>query len=259
MRFGIAPNVRVQDGLKQRLLCDACEGRMSVWESAMAQSLFRPYHRGKSAEIPYGPWLAKFCSSVAWRVLFIHKGLGLDNFKLEQLALVDRALDAWKDFMFDRILSPGDFEFHLLPVDVLSNFERPGLPSNINRYLTRAVEMDVVRNDESAFVYVKICKFIIMGFIQMPRPREWEGTKVEIAGSIVSPSRYSLPGQFGDYLLERARRMAQMQANISTRQKERIAETMRLNLDRVASSDSLNAMHHDVLMFGDSAFENPEE
>ena len=41
MRLGIAPNVRVQDGAKQHLLCDDCEKRLSRWETEVAQALFR--------------------------------------------------------------------------------------------------------------------------------------------------------------------------------------------------------------------------
>lgn len=87
MRFGPAPNLRVQDGFKQRLLCDACEQLLSTWESETARSVFRLYHNDTSAVMPYGPWLAKFCASVCWRVLFIFRGLGIKNFTDEQSTL----------------------------------------------------------------------------------------------------------------------------------------------------------------------------
>ena len=259
MRLGIAPNVRVQDGAKQHLLCDDCEKRLSRWETEVAQALFRPYHEDSSVEVRYGAWLAKFCTSVAWRVLFIYRGLGLTHCDSTQAAQVDRALEVWADFMFDRLPHPGAFELHLLPVDVLGDAESRDLPVNINRYLTRAVEMDVARNDDSAFVYVKMCKLIVVGFIQMPKPREWRGTRVAVREGVVRPSQYLLPAEFGGYLLDQARRMAELQACISGRQRNRIADTMRSNLDRVASSDTLEAMHHDVMMFGNAAFAKPED
>ncbi len=259
MRFGADPNLRVQDGLKQQLLCDECEVRLSVWENETARSLFRPYHRDTSTEITYGPWLAKFCASVCWRVLFIHRGLGIKNFSDGQLVLADEALRSWSDLIFERSPHPGEFELHLLPVDLIAEAQGSELPPNMNRYLARAVEMDVVANNKSAFVYVKMCKLILVGFVQMPNCREWQGPHVATEHGIIAPSTRSAPSGFGKYLEDRARRMAALQAKISSRQKDKIASTMRTDLDRTASSETVAAMSNDVRMFGNSAFDEPEE
>ena len=259
MRFGPAPNLRVQDGFKQRLLCDACEGLFSAWESETARSVFRPYHSDTSAVMPYGPWLAKFCASVCWRVLFIFRGLGMKNFSDEQSALATEAIRTWSDFMKDRAPNPGAFELHLLPVDVLARASGSELPPNMNRYLARAVEMDAVSSNKSAFVYAKLCKLILVGFVQMPRRREWVGTRVAVKGGVIRPRDRGAPTGFGEYLAARARNMAALQATISPRQKEKISTAMRVNLGRASASETFEAMFYDVAMFGKAAFEAPEE
>jgi len=66
MRTGRAPNLRTQDGPKQRLLCGGCESRLSIWENDMAQRLFRPYHHDTSTVVTYGPWLARFYQDPAF-------------------------------------------------------------------------------------------------------------------------------------------------------------------------------------------------
>ncbi len=259
MRSGPAPNLRVQDGVKQHLLCDKCESLLSVWENEAARSLFRPYHRDTSAVIAYGSWLAKFCASVCWRVLFIHRGLGIKNFSGSQNVLAGEALRIWSDLMFDRAPNPGKFELHVLPVDFIAEAKGFELPPNMNRYLARTVEMDAVSNNTSAFIYAKLCKLIIVGFVQMPKPREWVGTRVAMKHGTIRPGHRAVPGYFWQYLVDRTRNMAALQAKISARQKDKIATTMRTDLDRAAASETFAAMSHDVSMFGKTAFDDPEE
>lgn len=66
--------------------------------------------------------------------------------------------------MRDRQPNPGAFELHLMPVDVIRETSDRELPPNMNRYLARAVEMDAVAGEKSAFVYAKLCKLILLGF-----------------------------------------------------------------------------------------------
>jgi hypothetical protein len=260
VRFGAAPNLRVQDGMKQRLLCDACEGRLSVWEKATAESLFLPYHRDTSARVQYGPWLAKFCASIAWRVLFVHSRVGaLTNLSPSQTTGAENAQEIWKDLMFERVLNPRTFELHILPIDILTGATGFGLPPNMNRYLARAVEMDVVSTSQSAFVYAKLCKLIVLGFIQLPQFGQWRGSRVAMNRGVIEPRQFVAPIGFAEYLAERAQRMGELQAQLSDRQKAKIDATMRSDLDRTARSDTFNAMSQDVTMFGKLVFEPRED
>lgn len=259
IRVGIAPNRRVQDGPKARLLCAHCEARLSVWEKKTAECLFKPYHRDTSTVVAYESWLVKFCASVSWRVLFVYRVSGLRNFSADQLALVDQALAVWSDLMFDRVTNPGEFELHLLPLDVIEAAEGCDLPPNMNRYLARAVQMDAVRSPSSAFVYAKMCKIVVLGFMQMRDPRKWQGTRVAIKRGTLKSGSSVVPVGFCQFLIDCARGMSRMQAALSKRQKTKIAETMRADIDRTAQSESFTAVSYDVEMFGDRAFDEPEE
>jgi hypothetical protein len=159
IRLGTTPNLRVQDGLKQELLCPACEQRLSVWEASVAANVFRPYHGDTSRIIPYDVWMGRFAASIAWRVLFLFRAIGaVTNLSPKQLVLADQALDVWREQIFERASNPGPFELHLLPLDLLTGASGLDLPSNINRYLARAIEIDVVSTSKTAFVYAKMCK-----------------------------------------------------------------------------------------------------
>lgn len=260
IRFGDTPNLRVQDGLKQPLLCSACESLLSGWERETAEQLFKPFHHDCETVLSYGPWLAKFCSSLCWRVLFIYRGLGLDHLSEQQLQLVARALDFWRDLMFDRREHPGEFELHVLPLRSLNSAEGFDLPPNMNRYFSREVEADLGTTEKSAFVQVKLCRLMVLGFVQMPNPREWKGTRVKMRrGSIGGPQTYCLPKNFADYLIERAKHVASVQASISEPQKQKIVAAMRSDPDRAASSDTFAAISQDVKMFGQGAFRRPDQ
>jgi hypothetical protein len=259
MRMGQAPSLRVQDGFKPRLLCEPCEQRLGVWENQTAQHLFRPYHLNTSLAVSYDSWLAKFCASVCWRALFMFRGLGLDRFSPVQHGLADAALATWRTVMFDTTPRCQEFELHLLPVDVISKFQGFDAPPNINRYLARAVEIDVPDNAEAAFVYAKMCKIIVLGFVQMAEPSRWHGTRVEMGRGTIGPGHRGAPSAFFTYLMDRARRMASLRAAISERQRERITDSWRGNIERAAASESFAAMTQDVSIFGDAAFERTTE
>lgn len=259
IRFGEAPNLRVQDGVKQHLLCATCEGLLSGWERETAEQLFKPYHRDSKAVLFYGPWLAKFCASLCWRVLFIYRGLGLEHLSEQQLKLVSRALDFWRGMMFDRRPHPGEFELHIVPVPGLHAVEGFDPPPNMNRYFAREVEADIGANDESVFVHVKLCRLIVIGFVQMPNAREWKGTRVKMRRGKVGGQNYFLPKNFGEYLVERAKHVASVHASISEPQMQKIEAAMRKDMDRAASSDTFEAMSQDVEMFGSAAFRSPKK
>jgi len=259
VRFGFAPNVRVQDGPKQPLLCADCDQRIGLWEKFTAERLFHPYHDDTGVVVKYGPWLAKFCASLCWRVLYLHRGLGLKYFSKRQLILVDKALDVWADFMFGRCPHPGDNELHLLSVDGLASANYPHLPANINRYLARVPDMDVVCTEKSALTYAKMCRLIVVSFIEMPDPRHWQGTRVAIKQGTIRPQRYVVPQNFGAYLTDRARRMARLYSGMSAKQRAKVVEAFQANAERAAKSEATRALETDIRMFGQAAFDEGSE
>jgi len=77
---------------------------------------------------------------------------------------------------------------------------------------------------------------------------------VNTHGGTIGPRNYVLPKPFDKFIFERADLAATLQERMSDRQHEKIAETYRGNMDRAAQSDSMQAMHQDVELFGRRAF-----
>src|SRR4030042_4769769 len=66
-------NERVQDGIKEPLLCSDCEQQFSRYENYFAKNFFRPltkYVKFPKQTIPYDENLVKFILSISWRVLY---------------------------------------------------------------------------------------------------------------------------------------------------------------------------------------------
>ncbi|MGH9738596.1 MAG: hypothetical protein ACRD4X_08405 [Candidatus Acidiferrales bacterium] len=162
--------------------------------------------------------------------------------------------------MFDRRENPGEFELHVFPLSDFKSAQGFEVPPNINRYFAREFETDLGVTRKSAFVHVKMCRLLVVGFIQMPNSREWKGSRVRMRrGRLGGGQDVRVPRNFVEYLFERARYAAALHAEMSERQKEKLFEEMSGNLDRAAASDSFKALAKDVELFGKAAFNRPRK
>lgn len=255
LRSGAAPNLRVQDGIKRHWLCSNCEELLNRFETLFATRIFHPFSSGKTARSRYGRWLHRFCVSVSWRVLQLYREEGkLKDYPPELITRIDEAEQAWKDVLLEKKPHPGTFEQHLLHLDAIESHTLQDLPPNMNRYLMRAIDTDFVRGGNMAFVYSKLGRFIILGFVTLDYPKQWVGTKVHATEGLLEPRKYIMPRQLIDYLAVKARQMAEIRSNISERQRAKIDQSFRQNKDKLVGSDLMKAMQEDIRLFGSAVF-----
>jgi len=258
LRFGMSPNRRVQDGHKYYWLCDDCEGLFSKWEDRFAKDIFYPTVNGKVGKVAYSDWFLRFCVSISWRVLNLYLvEHGLDNYTGKMKEKAKQTHQIWKDFLLGYRPHPARCEQHFLPLDAIESHTVDDMPTNINRYILRSVDIDAVAGEKSAFVYSKLERFVIVGFIEIPHPRQWEGSKVHVKHGVIAPSNFTFPIQFGDYFMDKARRAAAIQATVSEKQKKKINKTFKDNIDDIENSETFRAMSEDVRLFGNKAFNKP--
>jgi hypothetical protein len=259
IRRNRTPNRRIQDGEKRYWLCVDCEQLFGGWEKSFAERLFQPYLKSSGEPIGYAHWLMRFCVSVSWRVLQYFKEHGvLKALEPHALAHVERAEEAWRDYLLGRRKRPGEFEMHLLPLDRIESATMPLVPQ-INRYLMRACHMDFLQGKDAIFTYAKMGRFIVIGMIHEPNKARWKGTKVDPVSGMIRPREYELPASLLEYLKEKAQHTHAALASVSPKQRQKIDEAFRANIDQLAKSDAFVAMNADVEMFGDDAFGVPEE
>lgn len=260
LRHGMTPNKRIQDGAKYYWLCDDCEGQFSKWEDRFAKEIFYPTVNGKAGHTPYSYWFLKFCVSISWRVLnFYLVEHNLNHFSEQMKVNAKQAHRIWKEYLLGNRPHPTHFEQHFLPLDSIESHTVEDMPTNINRYILRSVDIDAVTGENSSFIYSKLERFVIIGFIKMPHPRQWGGSKVHVKHGTVGPNNYTLPKQFFNYFMDKACRAAEAQATISEKQNKKIEKTFRENIDDIPNSETFRAMSGDVHLFGNKAFNKPNK
>lgn len=247
-------NRRSQDGFKLYMLCRNCEGLMNKWETLFANEIFYPQCNCCSSKLEYGPWMLKFATSVSWRALTWHKKKAAENNVSGRgtASQIDQALLAWKCFMLNETPNPGKYEQHMLPMDRLDAATNCSeLPTNINRFLTRGAYINLVTDEKSRplFIFSKMARFFLLGFIGIERPRQWRGTKLHVKNGHIGGEMF-VPASFFDYLVESARRTQELHCSISEKQKSIIDETLKKDEKRTIESETIQMMAADIEMFG---------
>ena len=125
---------------------------------------------------------------------------------------------------------------------------------NMNRFMIRGTHINLVYSQgKPAFMFTKMGRMALFGFIEITYLRRWKGTKVHVREGHVG-GNISVPSQVLEYLADCARKVGEQYSSISPRQKEIIADTLRRDPDRAAASETFEAMDHDVRLFGKTAF-----
>lgn len=258
-RHSQSPNVRVQDGLKFPMLCGDCEQLFSLWEKDFSEKCFIPLDNRTAHEVRYESWMLKFATSISWRVLRVFLASGeLSGFPDHIIIKINEALHEWTQYLLGDRPHPGCFEQHMFLVDLIVGTSVNNVPCNINRYLTRAIDIRVDHNQEWAITYAKMGKFILFGFIAMTHPRHWKGTKLNANHGRFGPQEIELPPEIMDFLFIRAESAAQVKPRISERQQAKITQFYRQDPDRAAKSETLRALDQDVFLFGRKAFDSDQ-
>lgn len=244
-------NQRTQDGDKKPWFCAECEQLIGKDETAFASKVFHPWLAGNN-QISYQSWLIRFCTSVSWRVLKHVKDMNPEHqYTATEEKLAAKADQVWRDFLLGRRSTVGKFEQHLLPLDVIESTTIPDLPSNINRYLSRNIEMDIIGGAGTFMTYAKLGGFAIFGM--MRPPRRWEGTRIYGQQGRLEPRRYSVPGALMWYFIERAQLSKNALTGMSPRQLSKVDAAIIDNIDHEAKTPHLRALMADVAMFGEEA------
>jgi len=258
LRSSESPNKRIQDGIKSLLLCSSCEGLLSTWERSAYQEIFLPLNDSSRAigPIRYGPWALKFAVSVSWRVLIYHfKQYGLPNLTDGQKAKANEALETWRRFLLGELPNPGQFEQHLLPLNLIKQYRGFDISPFMNRYIMHTSGMAILYSERSVTIYAKMGRILLFGLVQKYAASRWKCTKLHVnSGSIMIPKTYHLPLEILGFMNEQADRAASSLASLSDKQKEIIREAALQDIDRIADSDIFLAMQHDLMCSGEEAF-----
>jgi len=234
LRGAIAPNLRIQDLSKEDLLCDACEGRFSVWEKKYKEEAFEKVQDDSFRELEYGSWLLLFLVSLSWRVLVCDRA-GFLSDQPQFSEIVETTLENWRLFLLEKRSQPAS-EHHLFVFAGVPESIPDGLHEKILHYMLRSVDATVAFNKRTCFVYTKALRSLVISPIVPASPSGLINTRVHAGrGRLKSPQKIAMTG-FGGLLDSRTAEC--FAVPLSEIQKKKISEAVLRDPKRALSSES---------------------
>lgn len=236
------PNVRLQDGIKERLLCFECEQKLSLSEKWFAENIFNNFLAGTHLVFAHGEELGKFVVSVLWRIGLISK----DNLSESSVSLQGRlaaAIEEWRKYL-DKSIKPIIYnEFHLLLLpDGWGGFQ----PNKyVSRYFNRDTDGHIIEMGEECWVYVKFARFMLFGRVAGAKPT-FRNTRIVLDyGSTLMGQYIELP-DLTEYLVERAEAVYKYaHGTMSEKQHNVILEYFQKNFERIQTLDLGKRLNED--------------
>ena len=255
IRQAVEPNRRVQDGWKRPFLCGTCEAILNKHETPFASKLFVPFHeRAPSVRATthyYGDWCLPFCVSMSWRVLRAAQEDGtLPNLSGSQHSAVERALGTWRDFLLGRRRHPGEHVQYVLPLGVMASAPAETVSPYQNRYFLRTIQIDVLADEDSVFVFSKLGRLAVLGFVTPPK-HHWRGWKVHLRKGSFPIQGFAMPNSMIAYLKAAADAYGALYERMSSRQQELARSGIRTAVDQ--ELEAFIAFEADVRISGTTA------
>ena len=236
LRGVINPNLRKQDIKRFPILCSDCEVLFSKYEGLFANNVFYPYHDKNKTSFNYREELKKFAVSLSWRILaenlFQNKRRGIEFIKAEL---------NWRDYLNNKTKNTKPYQHHIFFGDYSENITVDDFPEKLQWYLGRGIDGTIVSSKKGRlFVYTKLCKIMIISFINPPKDSSWISTEIKNSG-LITASQIIKDGNFGNFILDRARVVTNAMNSISKQQDKKIEKDFLKDPLRVQKSLSLKA------------------
>lgn len=239
----INPNIRMQDGLKEKLLCQECETLFSGFETYFSKNVFYPYLRNTKISIRYNQNLFKFLVSLLWRILQYDLSVWDDKSDKFYPLLLKTESD-WRSFLTGGKKHPEYDCVHMFMADISENDSQPVL--NLNMYLNRAMDGTVVTSEEDCLVYAKFSRFLIFAGITPINNDLWINTRIDVVGGAILVPQELKDGNIGEFLIDRAKMTNEAMVNgLSDNQKEVIKKSATKDYSKLKNSDLLKVMNAD--------------
>ncbi|MBN2102093.1 MAG: hypothetical protein JW716_04450 [Candidatus Aenigmarchaeota archaeon] len=235
MRSPENPNKRLQDGVKDYLLCRTCEILISEYETYFSREIYYPYLNEKRHYFEYNELLMKFIVSVSWRVANNNLRKFSKNSVMEKYA--HEAEEYWRKIILEDELDK-KYEHRIYFLDYIENGPR-SLPKKINDYIMRSVDATIASNSERIFIYSKFPGIIIISLIQPQSSERNDGSKIAFKGKINLPCTYYFENGLYEFLISRASIIDNKP--LSGRSLQKVVSDMLKNPDRVLNSKSYQA------------------
>jgi len=245
------PNIKYQDFLKSRLLCEDCEQRFASKEQYFSKNIFFPYLKNRPSKFEYSRDLYYFLISVLWRVLISR----LKVYKNEHKHFaqeIKKSEEEWRLFLLGKEALPNQ-DVHLFVTDIIKEFAIP--VKNFNRYMVRALDGTVISNSSECYVYVKLSRFCVFTPLTEYDKSKWINTKILNGDGIWSSPQEIRDGRIGDFFIDRIKLgFRKLHENISEKQRRNMSEYQKKNINKIINSELGEVLFYDSFSSIDTSF-----
>lgn len=246
---------REQDIVKKHWLCGKCEDLFQQWEHKFAENIFFPFNNNKQNIAHYDIWLVKFCASLSWRTLsYVRNFYPNRTESIEDTPLLNEAEIKLADFLQGKDNSLYQYKQHLIPLETVSSTTETDIPGNLNRYLLRALSMDVIKDNEDIIIFTKLPGFLILGIISINEKHNMCSSEISLNKGTIKPREYFLPGWLGVYINYQAKCISDEYSKILEKDLDKFETYILENIEKTTSSKQFEAFLADLNLSGYSAF-----
>jgi SEC-C motif len=242
-RYAGTPNIRRQDGVREMLLCEACEDLFSRDERLFAKLIFRPVIADPAKSFSYDEYLMRFLLSVAWRVMTsrVYSGSRTTEFTKE----LAEAEEEWLEYLVGGSDLARFNRVHIFVTDIVADGVQP--VQGLTSYMARAVDATIAESGSLCAVYAKIPRFMIWAEITEFDQTLWRNTRVIKGSGIIRQPQSLADGRIGDFLLKRASGASDLYwRSISERQQGVISERFVTDAPYLQGTDFWRALEADM-------------
>lgn len=244
----VEPNKRVQDLVKDYLLCKECELRFSKYENQFAENIFYPFHNEKS-EFLYKGWLKKFAISLNWRI-----GISSLNNSITPehpyYNLLQDALEIWRKYLLDELPDPDPYEVHMyfLGLNSLENFSKVWSTiqhHHMNMRILRSVDFCVTVDEaDRLFIYSNLTGITFISHIKPSSFENWTNqSKIKNIGTIKVLQKNTDP-YFASFISQRLAKIDELiETRISDKQRDIVNQGITGDLNKAINSKSMGVLN----------------
>lgn len=236
------PNIRLQDGFKEYLLCVQCEQLFASRENYFASQLFRPLIAA-TKQVSYDERFAYFAVSLLWRAV----QRNLMEAKRDRFRFLDRleaAEKEWRQFLLCPTTLSDFGHLHVFVTDIAQQ-NPPGIPK-FNLYCSRAIDATLFDLEGRGYVVVKFARFFFVGMLTQYTEAHWTGTRIRLGKSILEIPQTIEDLAFGGWLMARAKfAYEKFESTVSSNQLRVIRDHVRRKIPSLQNSDLLRAANAD--------------
>jgi len=261
LRSGKTPNKRAQDGIKIPLLCINCEKRFCKLEDHFKRKFFNKIVNNKihKKRINYDHKDYLFLLTLSWRMLkYFELKNGFKNYSRKSMKNIKQSEAAWRNILQNSNKQPNNSKHYCYLFYNCKIKSSRNLPENLYRYIERNPDGDVCKHNNSILVYTKLPKLIVISLIN-PQLNSFDNEIVEKGGLLLLEP--NMPDKLCDIICRRAKATANLQENISDKQKHKIQnDYKKIPLDEIINTEVFKSLDKDVRQFGEKRVfkSNPE-